>query len=57
MSINSSKSNDFTNLKSTFEKIIESNYKKSKYRLSYRLVPCDDLCHDVLVNLSAYVFN
>lgn len=48
-----SKSNDFCNFKSTMTNVIQSNYSHLLGRFAFRLVACESICKQALVNLAA----
>jgi hypothetical protein len=56
MSITNSITNDFSNLKTTFDKVIQLYYGHAKGRIEYRLVTCEDICREALLELSSYVY-
>ena len=47
-----SKQNDFQSIKTTFERIIKTNFSRNKEKVFYRLIACDPLCQEALKHLS-----
>ena len=48
-----SKKSDFINFKSTMESVIKQHYYELSEQIAYRLVSCDSICKEALINLSS----